>query len=225
MRPPIALWGAFAAAFGVALILGVTGVARPASLPGGLALIASGVLVSWRRSRWTLAVLAAVALLLVEADALRATMTAHVLWASLALALFDERRLQVALRVEVAALYAFAGANKLFPAFLSGSIVADLVPWFPWPALLAVPVVAIELGLAVAILSGWRHAPVAVVTFHVPVALFTASDVGHAATLLVYGAMMWWVTATALDGLGSTTMVEPTPAARRQSANPYLSFR
>lgn len=68
-----------------------------------------------------------------------------------ALALFDGAELEKVLRVQAAVVYGFAGVHKLFPNFLSGSVIAYHAPWMPHPELVAPVVVFTELLLAVAV--------------------------------------------------------------------------
>jgi hypothetical protein len=183
------LWALLAALYGVDIILTQP---EPGATWAGLGLIVAATLVQTFGTA-PLAVAAFVALL----GPATSTETAFVMWGSAALALFDGDQLRLALRYQVVIVYLFAAANKLWPTFLSGSILAAYMPWFPAPGLLAPVAVATEVFLGIAVLRRWWIALPGIVGFHSVIAFTVATDPRHTASLLIYGAMMLWSVAVA----------------------------
>lgn len=219
-------WAMLAALYGIDIILTQP---EPGATWAGLMLIAAAALVP----RFGTGILSAAALVGLLGPA-TSTETAFVMWGSAALALFRGAELRLSLRLQVAITYLFAAANKLWPAFLSGGILAGYVPWLPFPALLAPIAVAGEAFLAIAVLRQWRIAIPAMLGFHASIALMIGSDPRHALSLLVYGAMVIWsvVVANGLPALDlrhtkeerklSASTARPAIDRSRRAAAPRL---
>lgn len=187
-------WAVLAGLYGIDIVLTQkAGYATEA----GLLLVAAAMLLWEKPTQRSAGVVAAAAFVGLVGPA-SSTETAFVMWTSLALALFVGVELAQACRVLVTVVYTFAAANKLFPTFRSGEVLERYTD-LPAVELLAWAAIASEAALAVLMWRRWRHLPVAVVAFHVPVALLVGFDLRHTLSLLVYGAMMWWVTSLGVD--------------------------
>ena len=187
------IWGVLVALYGVDIV--ATQLAGY-STEAGLALAVVGGWMAWRPSRVAPGVVAVVALAALAGPA-SSTETALVMWASLAVALFDGPELSAALRAIVVTAYAFAAANKLFDPFLSGGILDAYVPELPAPEVVAHLVVIGELGLAAAVALRWRYSVAVISCCHVIFAVLVGTDARHVVSLLVYGAMMAWAASVA----------------------------
>lgn len=187
----VRIWSALVAIFGLGVAFAFTGTSRPPDLLLGSMLVVAALALGVTGSR-TASLLVAAVTMLVYWGPVSATMTAHVIWFSVALALFSGDTLRLVLRVQVGVVYLFAATNKLWPPFLSGDILENNVSLMPGWAPLAVAVVVFEAGLGVLVLCRWRWAPYAVVALHLPMALLAGQHPLHAVTLLTYGGMMLW---------------------------------
>lgn len=177
-------WAVLAGLYGVDIILAQP---EPGATWAGIALLV-GAAATWI-SRLGPAVLALAALLALLGPA-TSTETAFVMWGSGAIALFDGDELRTALRWQVGIVYLFAAANKLSAAFLSGSILAFYMPWFPAPSLLAPAAVVTELALGIAVLLRVPNAVWFVAGFHATIAVLLGDAARHVLSLFTYGAMM-----------------------------------
>ena len=182
------LWGVLVAFYGVDIVA-----TQPAgySTEVGTAVAMAGARLARRPSQARAAVVAGVALVALIGPA-SSTETALVMWASLALAIFDGPVLSTAVRAIVVTAYAFAAANKMFDPFLSGGILEYYAPELPMPETVAHLVVVGELGLAFAVALRWRSSVATIMCCHVIFAVLVGTNARHAVSLLVYGAMMAW---------------------------------
>lgn len=167
----------------------------------GLAMAAAALMLATTKHRTAAGAVALVALVAQNTGA-ASTQTVLIFWVSLAIALFAGRELSIAARTIAACLYVFAAAEKMFPPFLSGEVLARDVPWMPGLRVVAVLVIAVELSLGLLVLIRPRLALAPIVAFHVPVAFFMGRDAGHVVVLIGYGLMMAWLTLVACPALG-----------------------
>lgn len=189
----IRAWSLCVAAYGLDLVgaevydgYGYPPAPGHAAIGGGLLLAAA---LMWRAPRWGAGTAGLVAFLGLVGP-VASTTPAFVMWVSLTLAVLTGAEAMTGMRVTVAVVYGFASLNKLLPNFLSGSVIAHWAPYLPAPRLLATAVVVAEAWLAVMVWRRWRHAPIVIVGFHVPVALGVAATPHHAAHLILYGVMV-----------------------------------
>lgn len=206
--PVIRWWSALVAVFGFGVAFAFTGRSRPSEPTLGLLLVAACVVLWFTESKIAAGAVTAVAGL-IYLEVVPSTMTVCIIWGSLALALFDGEDLRLVLRVQAAVIYLFAAVNKLWPAFLSGDMLEAEVEWLPYAQAVSVATIAVELGLAVAVLARWRYTPHAVVALHVPIAICTAISPLHFLTLVAYGGMMFWLVTGSLVNEDRDPAVDP----------------
>lgn len=184
------VWALLVALYGADLVLAELLQSHGSPAPAGTALsglaLMAGSLVALRSARLGSGAIAAVSLIALLGP-VSSTMTALVMWVSVALALLDEDEVGTGLRASVATMYAFAAANKAVGPFADGSVIAAQTELVPQPRLVALSVILIEAALAWVVLRRWRAAGALIVAFHFPVAALVADSPGHAAHLLLYG--------------------------------------
>lgn len=112
-----------------------------------------------------------------------------VLIASLAMifAMFDEADQRTLVQVQTVVLYAFAGLNKLNGDYLSGMVMERGTDGLPFPQVLSVVGVAVELWLAVAVSRRWGSALPVAALLHVGI---TATLVVTTQTAIVKAALV-----------------------------------
>jgi hypothetical protein len=128
-------------------------------------------------------------------------MSTHVVligWVALILALWpDEATRLRLLRVQVIVLYALAGISKINPRFLSGDVVRFYRDSLPFPQVLALSAVCVELGMAFLIWRRSRWALPLAVALHLSILVMWTSDfIGNGPGLLVFNVLAVALVAT-----------------------------
>ena len=183
------VWALLCIVYGVDIVLAAP---ERISTAVGLAMVGSSILLAMSKTSALGSVMLAFSALVGMAGPATSTMTAFVFWATAALALFAGDDLMTVLRIQVVVVYSFAAVNKFSGAFISGEILSQWMPWWPWPELLAPIVVLTEAVLAIAVWRGWRLALPMIATFHMIMAVVIGDSLRHSIELATYGGMVIW---------------------------------
>lgn len=157
--------------------------------PAAGVLLLAGCAVALLGPIWAVAVGAAAADLLMGGS----NSVTLIAWVAAALALFDGRDRILALQAQAVVVYGFAVANKMWPTFASGQVIADHSPWMPWPQAAAGAVLFTEALLCVGVARRWPFVLAVAIPAHIGFTLGVAQGFEHAVALATFNGLMVWL--------------------------------